>query len=252
MIALGLITFIFFTYRHPLRKKLLSDAQYTSMISWGVMAALIGGRLFEVISSWELFKDNPIEILYPWVGGFGILGAIFGGIIVIPPYLRWHRIPILQVFDILILYVPLMQAIGRIGCFFAGCCYGTYALQLWWAVTYTDPASLAPLHIPLHPAQLYMSAASLLVFLLLFFFIRPLSRRPGQLLFGYLILESTMRFIMEWWRADSVYVHTFGQYFDMMQVVSSAQLVALLLCCIGVIGLWGVSRIKSDHNVHDE
>ncbi len=220
MIVLGLIVFMYFSYRHPARAIYLSAEHYLGMLSWGIGAALVGGRLFSFLTEWSDY--HWYELFLPWVGGFGILGAIIGVLVVVPFYLKSHHIPVLPVFDLLALYAPLLQAISRIGCFLAGCCYGLPAKGLFIAVTYRDLASLAPLNRALHPTQLYASALSFLIFAFLLG-VRYWVKKPGQLMCIYLMAESGARFFVELWRGDSVFLQESNPF----HFFSVAQWVAL-------------------------
>jgi phosphatidylglycerol:prolipoprotein diacylglycerol transferase len=92
------------------------------------------------------------------------------------------------------------QAIGRIGCFMAGCCYGT-PTDLKWGVIFTHPDSLAPINIPLHPTQIYSSMSGFIVFFILLA-IRSKKTFKGQVFLWFLILHSTARLIIERFRGD--------------------------------------------------
>ncbi|MDH5203492.1 MAG: prolipoprotein diacylglyceryl transferase, partial [Nitrospirota bacterium] len=87
------------------------------------------------------------------------------------------------------------------GCFSAGCCYGKPVEGLPWAVTFTDPESLARLGIPLHPTQLYESLGEFINFFILIT-LRRYKSFNGQLFFTYLLLYSVLRFIVEFFRGD--------------------------------------------------
>ena len=228
MIVLGLLTFMYLSFYDSGREKIISDDLYKKMIFWGIIAGFIGGRLYVVITEWDIFSDNPWEVCYPWVGGLGIIGTIIGIFIGLFFYFRRNNIPMLRTFDLVALYTPVFQSIARLGCFFAGCCFGLpVATDAWLAVTYKNRACLAPLHIPLHPAQLYASAASFLIFVILYYGIRPRLRRPGFILWSYFMLESTARIFVEQWRADKV---------AFSSTLSSAQVCAAMLFVIGFVG----------------
>ncbi len=99
---------------------------------------------------------------------------------------------------------------GRIGCFFAGCCFGV-PCDLPWAVTFTNPQSLAKLHIPLHPVQLYSSLGALITFLILFAF-RKRKTFDGQLSLMWIFCYSGFRLIEELFRGDVRGDLIFGKY----------------------------------------
>ena len=90
--------------------------------------------------------------------------------------------------------------IGRIGCFFAGCCYGKQC-SLPWAVTFRDSDSLAPLGVPLHPTQLYSSGSNLLIFLILLV-LRRYRKFDGQIFWLYVALYGAARSLIEIFRGD--------------------------------------------------
>lgn len=202
MIALGFLVFVYLILQHPLRKQLVSKDLCLNIIFIGLVSAIAGGRFLYVITHLSEFKDNWIEIFLPWVGGLVVLGAILGVALTIPLCLYIHRIPILISLDVVALYTPLMQAIARLGCFFAGCCYGIPAPSGAWSITFTNPDAHAPLNIPLYPIQLYTSIASLAIFAILYFLIPHLRRYPGTLAFSFLMLENIARFTTDFWRGD--------------------------------------------------
>jgi len=243
MIVLGFLTFLFLTYIHPMRKKLIKGEVYINTVFIGLLAAIIGGRFSFVVTNWSEMSANPVEAFFPWVGGFMVGGSIVGVIITVPLYLRWHGVKVLPLMDVVALYAPLMQAIARVGCFMSGCCYGSYASSaLPWAVTFTNAESFAPLHVSLHPAQIYASLASLSIFLLIFCITKCMVCRPGQVTFFYLTLESIARFVVDFWRGDR------GDLVSLVSGVnvSEPQLLAGLLFCMSIVGLYFVSRRRNN------
>lgn len=119
-------------------------------------------------------------------------------------YLPRAGIPVLQCLDLASFYAPVLHAIARFGCFFAGCCYGI-PTTVAWAVMYTDPNSCAPLYEKLHPTQLYSVTAFLAIFVLMVIVRTTIPYRPGLLTTLYMILSGCERFIIDFWRADRCY-----------------------------------------------
>ncbi len=165
-----------------------------------LLAALAGSRVFYVLGNWAEFAENPIDIIKFWRGGL----VFYGGLIFALPigvwYVRKHRLNFSVMADLMAPSIAIGQALGRLGCFSAGCCYGKPATG-FCAVTFRDANSLAPLGIPLHPTQLYESAATFGIFLALIV-MRRAKRFQGQLLWYYLLFYSTARFIIEFYRGD--------------------------------------------------
>ena len=118
----------------------------------------------------------------------------------------------------------LAQAVGRFGCLAAGCCYGA-ACTLPIAIHFSDPQSLAPLHVPLYPTEIFHAAANGLIFLVL-----VLKRRHqtfvGQLAVLYLLLYPTGRFIIEFFRGDPR-----GRFW----LFSTSQWISLVVFVFGIV-----------------
>jgi phosphatidylglycerol:prolipoprotein diacylglycerol transferase len=85
-----------------------------------LLAALIGSRFFYVLTSWEEFRDNPVDIVRFWRGGLVFYGGLIFAFLVGLWYVRKHRLNFLRLADIVAPAIPLGQAIGRLGCFSAG------------------------------------------------------------------------------------------------------------------------------------
>jgi phosphatidylglycerol:prolipoprotein diacylglycerol transferase len=165
-----------------------------------LLAALVGSRLFYVLGNWAEFAENPIDIIKFWRGGLVFYGGLIFAFFIGLWYVRKHQLNFPLMADLIAPSIAIGQALGRLGCFSAGCCYGKPATG-FCAVTFRDANSLAPLGIPLHPTQLYESAATFGIFLALIA-MRRAKRVQGQLLWYYLLFYSTARFIIEFYRGD--------------------------------------------------
>lgn len=243
MIALGFMIFLWLTVNHPMRKKLINVDLYTNIIFGGLLAGLIGGRTLFIINYPEHFSGNWISILFPWVEGLMIIGAIIGVILYGFVILSLYKIPVLKIFDLVAAYAPLMQSISRIGCFASGCCYGAPAPGLLWAVTFTDPAGNGPLNIPLHPTQLYMCGISLIIFLITRAVYKKGTQRPGVTVLTYLMLETLGRIIIDFWRSDRA---PYLPYSIFEFKVSYVQLWAACVMLGAIIGI--IALIATSHN----
>lgn len=203
MIALGLLVFILLLKRHPKYKALHLGDKIIDISIIGILAGLVGGRLLYTVSEPDMIHSIA-DFFSFWQGGFSILGCILGVLFTVPWYLRYLKVPMVPLLDLIALHAPLLQSISRLGCFFAGCCYGEVT-SLPWGVIYTDPQSTAPLGICMHPTQLYSSLLLLLIFMVMYFLLQYLFTIPGQLIALYLILVSFERFIVDFWRADRTF-----------------------------------------------
>ena len=102
-----------------------------------VLSAIVGSRLFFVLVNLEHYRNHPLEIFRIWEGGLVFYGGLLLAVAVSLLYLKWNRIPVWKVADLFAPSIALGLFFGRIGCFFAGCCYGE-ACALPWAVTFTE------------------------------------------------------------------------------------------------------------------
>lgn len=178
----------------------VSPQRVMDMAFIGIVWAIIGSRLFYVLLNLGYYLRHPLDTVKLWQGGLVFSGGLVLAVLALAWYLRRHRMPVLQTADLFAPGLALGQGIGRIGCFFAGCCYGRPA-DLPWAVVFDDPACLAPLHMPLHPTQLYSAIGGFLIFGVLLV-LRRKRTFYGQVFVWYLILHSTFRLAVERFRGD--------------------------------------------------
>ena len=214
-VAIGFLAAIHFAAREIQRKGLDRESFY-DMAFWVVLAAILGARLFHVAVYREFYAASPAEIFKLWNGGLVFYGGLLAAVAACVVFLRRRRMPFLPVADAAALGIPLGLAFGRIGCTFAGCCYGKPS-PVPWAIVFTDPGSLAPLHVPLHPTQPYESIAG---FALFGFLLATRDRfvTPGVRFWTMLILYGVARSVLELFRDDP---RGFVGPFSESQVVSA-------------------------------
>jgi len=178
----------------------ISFGNLVDLFFYTVLSSIIGSRLLFVIINFNDYRQNPMGIFKIWEGGLVFYGGLLLAIGVSLWYMRWHRLPIWKVADLISPLIALGLFFGRIGCFSAGCCYGKET-SLPWGVVFKHPDSLAPLNIPLHPAQLYDAANGLAIF----FFLNWMEKRKtfdGQIFWLFLFLYAITRFFIETLRGD--------------------------------------------------
>ena len=207
MIALGFFLGIVLAMRTA-RRLGESPEKIMDLSFYILVAAIVGSRLFYVVTAWESFADRPFEIIKIWKGGLVFYGGFIGAVAAAAAYIRLNRMPVWKTADILAPSLALGQTIGRLGCFLAGCCYGQPSDRAW-AVTFTDQACLAPVNIPLHPTQLYSAGTNLAIFLTLLVFSRR-NRVAGRVFWTYVLLYGLTRSIIETLRGDFRGAEVFG------------------------------------------
>jgi phosphatidylglycerol:prolipoprotein diacylglycerol transferase len=178
----------------------VSFENIVDLFFYTVLSALIGARLLFVLINFDLYRQHPVEIFKIWEGGLVFYGGFALAVTVAFCYMRWHRLPIWKLADTISPLIALGLSLGRIGCFFAGCCYGKET-SLPWAVVFRNQDSLARLNTPLHPTQLYDAVNGLGIFFLLSW-IEKRKTFDGQIFWLFLFLYVTTRFFIEIFRGD--------------------------------------------------
>jgi len=168
---------------------------------YALLGGIVGARLYFVLfSEPAYFLEHPGEIFAIWNGGMGIIGSLVGGLLVAAWFCRKHSIPLLRFGNTLAPGVALGQTTGQFACLLNGDSYGR-PTDLPWAITFTDPRSMAPLNIPLHPIELYEMSAYFFVFLLVWK-MRRHYRIDGFAFFTDLAGYGAARFIVDYFRGD--------------------------------------------------
>jgi len=203
LVALGFLAGLWMAGRLGVRAGLNAE-HITNLGLYCALAALAGAKLMMLVVDAGYYWEHPRRIfsLETLQAGGVFYGGLLGALAVAAWYLRKTRLSALVVADAFAPAIALGHAIGRIGCFAAGCCWGTEC-HLPWAVTFTSMAASqlvgVPLGLPLHPTQLYESAAEFAIFGILYWrFGRPHGR--GDIISLYLMLYGAARFLVEFFR----------------------------------------------------
>lgn len=231
MIILGIIIFSILILRDPKRPKLVTTDQYFNILSLAIVSALMGGRALYLLENWQSI-ESFWEIFAFWEGGFSLLGGIIALLVVMPFYFKKHHLNAIAILDLAAIYAPLLQAISRLGCFFAGCCFGHPTDMPFGIISPTCG-------IPVHPTQLYSAGALFIIFCAQFFWLQKQFKYPGQLICIYLLLMSVERFILDFWRGDRAFTSI-----SFLHLLSLPQLVALTLAIVASAALIYITFIK--------
>ncbi len=203
MMAVGVALGLWFLYRQARKQQLdaprLLDAAFYIMI-----VALVGAKLVLLFGNIGYYFKNPKELLWVARTGGVFQGGLAFGILFALWYFRRHKLPTWKIADITGPVLALGHGFGRIGCFLAGCCYGSEC-RLPWAVTFKDAYAHSltgvPTGIPMHPVQLYEAALNFLNALILTLVLRR-KRFDGQVFSLYILNYSVIRYITELFRGD--------------------------------------------------
>ncbi len=199
-----------------------------------LLGGLLGGRLLYVILHPQDYLLHPYRVLFLWEGGMMFHGGIAGALVAGAFFLRRRKsLTFRQAADLAAPSVALGHALGRLGCFAAGCCYGRITTGPF-AVTFTDPRALAPTGVPLIPTQLLASGTDLATMGLLIW-LRRTPRPAGELFCWYLILASIIRLLLEVLRGDDRGPVWFG--------LTATQWVACAMLLVGLVARWRLQPV---------
>jgi len=220
MIAIGFISALLISEKRGKKKGMDTEILYG--IFW---CAIIGGALgskilYYIVSIKDILKDP--SIIWNFQNGWVVYGGIIGGVLVSMGYCRYKKVDFVSYLDLVLPAVAFAQGCGRIGCFFAGCCYGretdsVFHIEYW-------QSDFAPNGVKLVPTQIYSSIGD---FAIAFFLMAYAKREPkkGKVAAGYCILYSIGRFVIEMFRND--YRGEFG-------FLSTSQIISIFILALGI------------------
>jgi len=204
---------------------------------YSVIFGFIGAKIFYIVTFFNQFGNSFYEkfknvfSLDNIRSGFVFYGGIIFAGFYFYFYSKKNKLDFLKVSDLFARVLPLSYAIGRIGCFFAGCCHGKPTSSIF-GVRFRDPmCSVLPeyLGVRIHPTQIYESVGNFLIFFILIR-VSYKKRSDGFILFTYLILYSLLRFIVEFFRGDDRGSFYFG--------FSQAQIISIILVIFSICFIW--------------
>ena len=212
------------------KKKHFSEEQsghIVGLIAFCLIFGYLGSKLLYLLTILPRILKDPSILAQSVTGGWVVFGGLLGGMFGAWLFCRRRKLDVGTYFDLAFPAVALAQAFGRIGCFFAGCCYGAETTSRF-SVVFRN-SQYAPNHVPLVPTQLLSSALDFLLCLFLLWYGANKQKRSGELAAAYLTLYSLGRFVLEFWRGDLER--------GAIGPLSTSQFIGLFTFLIGVI-LW--------------
>jgi phosphatidylglycerol---prolipoprotein diacylglyceryl transferase len=236
--ALGLVLGLVITVRLGRRSGVDPDQMWNLGII-AVIAGIVGSKLLLFINDWDTYGRHFTFSSLQAGGVFS--GGLLLSILCCYLYARKTRMPKLKTADSFAPGIAMGHAIGRLGCFAAGCCYGKQT-NLSWGVTFTNPLANqiagTPLNVRLHPTQVYEALAEGLIFAVLITLFRRKSF-DGQIAALYMFLYGIARYFLEFLRADPERGSMFGG------VMTVTQFISILLVVGGAIMWVACSNYRS-------
>ena len=237
LVATGVLVGLWISVRNSEKQGIKAENAWDFGIAL-VLSGILGAKILYIILDWRsghIYGQNLRQIftLDTLQAGGVFSGGLVAAFITAWWFLRRHHMPALATCDAFAPGLAMGHAIGRLGCFAAGCCYGKPTTH-FWGVTFTHPLAHeivgTPLGHALEPTQLFESAAELgIFFLLTWMFARK--KFDGQIFGAYLFLYGVARFLLEFLRDDPGRGSVFGG------VLSGTQLIAIGLVLTGGI-IW--------------
>ena len=231
MVVLAIVAVIAIALLEAKRVGLAEEHIY-SMGLWAIIGGVIMSRLLHIIDQWDYYMANPKQII--GFAGLTVYGAVLGALIAVLIYCWVKKLSFWQVGDVAAPGAILGQAIGRIGCFINGCCYGL-STSLPWGVVYTNPGSYCPLDETFQPTQIYHLLWNLIGFGILWS-LRTRLKPQGSLFLLYLALYAAGDLSIRFVRAGEPFL--FG--------LQQAQLIGIIILLVTVpwliVRMWRARR----------
>lgn len=201
--------------------------------TWVIISSLVGARLFYVLENHTEFENGRwLDAVKIWQGGLVYYGGLFGALAAAYVWVRMQQWPMVYCFDLVAPYILLGQAIGRVGCFLNGCCYGIE--DHVHGLVFPGAGD----NLPHLPTQLWELYGDLTLFFLLLW-VRRFTIAYGWLTFAlYLICYGLLRYVVEIWRLDRS-VHFIITFRSASQATSAALIVLGL-----ALALWAMVGAK--------
>lgn len=230
--------------------------QYLDLAMIGIVAGILGARIYYVIFAWDYYKDDLLSIFNIRQGGLAIYGGIIGACIAVVIYSRKKKQNFSLLMDTASMSIVFGQIMGRWGNFFNREAFGDYtnnlfAMQLpvsavraneitqkmWDHVVTVNGVE----YIQVHPTFLYESLWNVGVLLFLFWF-RKRKKFNGEVFLMYLIGYGLGRIWIEGLRTDQLLLPVVG--LPVSQLLSGCLVVG---CTIAVV--WKRKKISSGGEV---
>ena len=224
------------------RKRGLQGENLIIIAAMVLAGALFGGRIMYILVTWSPEEIGLMISRGEWElmlgGGIVFYGGMIGGILFAFLGSLIAKDDLRNYLDVVIPVVPLGHAIGRMGCLFAGCCYGR-PTDVFFGITYPENIGGAPVGVKLLPAPLFEAAVNLVIFAVLMY-ISAKNRSRYLTTVLYCILYGTARFILEFFRYDSIRGIAAG--------LSTSQWISIGMICAALVGILILKMRKKAFN----
>lgn len=229
MVALGFLAGLTFI-KSEARRVGLPEQQVLDLFFLMVVGGIVGSRTLYFINSGHDFWTDPMQYFRMWEGGLVFQGGVILDVILGWWFCRKHNLKFLLIADVFVPALALGHALGRIGCFLAGCCYGRQCSpDFLFAIHFPQIVDgIAPAGVPLYPTQLFESFGEFAVFFILLTY-RKRKSFNGAVFLLYIGLYAVLRSVVEMFRGDSIRGFVIEPYLSRGQFISLLSLIAAAL-----------------------
>ena len=212
----------------------------STMVFAAAVGGLIGARLLFIIEEWSAFLRSPWSYIFTGAG-FTWYGGFLGGVLAVSWVVKKNKIPWHKAADIAAPALAVGYGVGRLGCHIAGDGDWGTVTDVPWGVEYknaiigwVDPSTGRPYPpgVRVHPTPIYEFLESMIIFAILWS-IRKKGYAPGTIFWLYLVLTGMARFVVEFWRINTV----------IALGLSEAQWFSVAMI---IVGLWQLVRTRAD------
>lgn len=235
LVSIGVLTGLWISVRNSEKQGINPEHAWNFGILV-VLSGIVGAKILYIVNDWSYYTAHPREIFsFATLQAGGVFsGGLIAAFVAAAWYIRKNHMPALRTCDAFSPGLALGHAIGRLGCFAAGCCYGKPTTH-FWGVTFKNPLAQAwvgtPLGVPLEPTQLFESAVELANFFILMWLLKR-KKFDGQVFGAYLFLYGVARYFLEFIRDDPGRGSVFGG------IMTGTQLIAIGLVLTGGLIWW--------------
>ena len=230
--SIGLFCAMLVAYFRISKTELMNFKRFLILVGFIALGVVVGSKLLFILTQLPHFMEDPsidniIHIVI--TSGFVFYGGLLGALLALYLYARVFKISYRQLSNIIAPSFPLFHMWGRIGCAFAGCCYGVVSD---WGIVMEDEPGVIRL-----PVQFFESGVLLFIFIILLI-VEKKYRDKVALMPLYLSLYAVARFILEFFRGDTIRGIWFG--------LSTSQWISLSI--VVVIAVRGMLNYRKQYN----
>jgi len=234
LIAFGALTAYFYGAKYAKKELDIAPEVIQGLARVIIIAAFVGGKFLYYLEDPGFYFNPPSNMLVNFRTGFVFYGSLLFVVPALIWYVRKHHLSVMPLLDIVAFAGIIIHGFGRLGCLFAGCCYGKETDGPIF-ITFTNATAVAPTDVHLHPTQLYSLTLLVCIFAILWMFKRH-KRFEGQLFFIYIMLYAFGRGVIEIFRGD------LRRGFIIEDWLSHSQLISLIL--IVVVAIAYIRKLK--------